>query len=27
LPGMKQSLAYMRGALAGLDAARRSPHS
>jgi len=27
LPGMKQSLAYMRGALAGLDAVRRSPHS
>jgi len=27
LPGMKQSFAYMRGALAGLDAARRSPHS
>ncbi len=27
LPGMKQSLAYMRGALAGLDAARPSPHS
>jgi len=27
LPGMKQSFAYMRGALAGLDAARRRPHS
>jgi len=27
LPGMKQSFAYMRGALGGLDAARRRPHS
>jgi sugar phosphate isomerase/epimerase len=27
LPGMKQSFAYMRGALAGLDAARRGPRS
>jgi len=27
LPGMKQSFAYMRGALAGLDAARHRPHS
>jgi sugar phosphate isomerase/epimerase len=27
LPGMKQSFAYMRGALAGLDAAGRRPHS
>jgi sugar phosphate isomerase/epimerase len=27
LPGMKQSFAYMRGALAGLDAVRRPPHS
>src|SRR5947199_1078788 len=28
LPGMKQSFAYMRGALAGLSAAsRRRPHS
>ena len=25
LPGMKQSFAYMRGALAGIDVARRSP--
>jgi sugar phosphate isomerase/epimerase len=27
LPGMKRSFAYMRGALAGLDAARRRSHS
>jgi sugar phosphate isomerase/epimerase len=27
LPGMKQSFAYMRGALAGLSAARRHPQS
>jgi len=27
LPGMKQSFAYMRGALAGLAAGERRPHS